>query len=100
VAVDRDEYVPASGMMITGAGVAAASPLVFILFPRSVQPFVSYSREKTDFSVITYMFSSGGQSFRASLIPDQRSIQIFGIFKKTPARYVRSRQDNVFSSRR
>jgi hypothetical protein len=46
VAVDRDEYVPASGMMITGAGVAAASPLVFILFPRSVQPFVSYSREK------------------------------------------------------
>jgi hypothetical protein len=30
------------------------------------------------------MFSSGGQSFRASLIPDQRSIQIFGIFKKLP----------------
>jgi hypothetical protein len=28
------------------------------------------------------MFSSGGQSFRASLIPDQRSIQIFGILKK------------------
>jgi hypothetical protein len=45
------------------------------------------------------MFSSGGQSFRASLIPDQRSIQIFGIFKKNSRtlRPIQTRKSFFFS---